>query len=64
MSELVFNVIQESDGGYFAECLTENIFTERDAWEEMLSNVDEATAGYFFDWLRPERIRFHSANPQ
>ena len=28
MVELVFEVVQESDGGYVAECLTESIFTE------------------------------------
>lgn len=27
MPELVFEVVQEDDGGYCAECLTENIFT-------------------------------------
>jgi hypothetical protein len=28
MAELVFEVVQESDGGYCAECLTESIFSE------------------------------------
>jgi hypothetical protein len=28
MPELVFEVVQEADGGYCAECLTENIFTQ------------------------------------
>ena len=28
MRELVFEVVQEADGGYCAECLTEDIFTE------------------------------------
>jgi hypothetical protein len=41
---LVFEVVQESDGGYCAECLTENIFTEGDTWEELRKNVIEATA--------------------
>jgi len=26
-NELVFEVTEEADGGYCAECLTENIFT-------------------------------------
>jgi hypothetical protein len=30
MDELVFEAIQEADGGYCAKCLTENIFTEAD----------------------------------
>ena len=28
MNELVFEVIEEADGGYRAECLTESIVTE------------------------------------
>jgi hypothetical protein len=30
MSELVFEVTQEEDGGFCAECLSENIFTQGD----------------------------------
>ena len=59
MSELVFEVTQESDGGYCAECLTESIFTEGDTWEELRKNVLEATAAFYFDLPRPERIRLH-----
>jgi hypothetical protein len=57
MVELVFEVVQEDDGGYCAECLTENIFTEGDTWDELRKNVLEATAAFFFDRPRPERIR-------
>ncbi len=57
MSELVFEVVQESDGGYCAECLTENIFTSGDTWQELRENVLEATAAFFFDRPRPERVR-------
>ncbi len=46
---LVFEVIQESDGGYCAECLTENIFTQGDNWEQLRQNAEEAVAGFFFD---------------
>jgi hypothetical protein len=57
MAELVFEVVQEGDGGYCAECLTENIFTEADTWDQLRDNVLEATTAYFFDRPRPERIR-------
>jgi predicted RNase H-like HicB family nuclease len=43
MSELVFEVVQEADGGYSAECLTENIFTQGDTWDELRKNVVEAS---------------------
>ena len=59
MSELVFEVTQEPDGGYCAECLTENIFTQADTWEQLRSNVLEATAAYFFDSPGPQSVRLH-----
>lgn len=59
MSELVLEAVQEADGGYCAECLTEGIFTQGDSWEELRRNVIEATAGFFFDRPRPARIRLH-----
>ncbi len=60
MSELVFEVTQEADGGYVAECLTESIFTQADDWEELRRNVKEATAAYFFDRKeKPPSIRLH-----
>lgn len=57
--ELVFEVTQESDRGYCAECLTESIFTEGNTWDELRKNVLEATSAYFSDQPRPERIRLH-----
>lgn len=48
ISELVFDVTEEAEGGYSAECLTENIFTQGDTWEELRANVKEAVAVYFF----------------
>jgi len=48
---------KEPDGGYCAECLTENIVTEGDTWEELRKNVIEATGAFFFDGGRPEMVR-------
>jgi predicted RNase H-like HicB family nuclease len=47
--EIVFSITQEADGGYVAECLSHDIFTQADSWEELRANVREAVAGYFFD---------------
>ena len=58
-SELIFEVTQETDGGYSAECLTENIFTQGDTWDELRANVKEATEAYFFDGIKPKYIRLH-----
>ena len=60
MKELVFEVTQEEDGGFCAESLTENIFTQGDTWEDLRRNVREAVRGYFFDQPQtPDRIRLH-----
>ena len=58
-AELVFEVTQEADGGYVAECLTENIVTQGDNWEELRANVKDAVKGYFFDTPKPQTIRLH-----
>jgi len=59
MDELIFDVTQEADGGYVAECLTENIFTQGDTWEELGSNVKEAVTAFFFDQAAPQKVRLH-----
>jgi hypothetical protein len=60
MKELVFEVTQEEDGGFCAECLTENIFTQGDTGEAMHQNVQVAVRTCFFDQPpAPRRIRLH-----
>ena len=60
MKELVFEVTQEEDGGFCAECLTENVFTQGDSWDDVRKNVQEAVRAYFFDQPpAPRRIRLH-----
>jgi len=57
MADLVFEAVQDADGGHCAECLTENIFAQGDTWDELRRNVIDATSAFFFDQQRPERIR-------
>ena len=59
MNEIVFQVTQENDGGFVAECLSEDIFTQGDTWEELRRNVQEAVSAYFFDRPKPGAIRLH-----
>jgi predicted RNase H-like HicB family nuclease len=59
MTELVFEVTQEADGGFVAECLSESIFTQADTWEELRHNVQEATSVFFYDGSKPTMIRLH-----
>ncbi len=61
MNELVFEVTQEDDGGFCAECLSENIFTQGDTWESLRQHVQEAVRGHYFDQPEkaPRHIRLH-----
>ncbi len=58
--ELVFEITQEEDGGYVAECLSEDIVTQGDDWPGLRDCVREAVAAHFFDRNGPlPRIRLH-----
>lgn len=57
--EIVFSITQEEDGGFVAECLSHDIFTQGDTWEQLRQNVREAVSAYFFDQPRPARVRLH-----
>lgn len=58
-SELVFDVTEEADGGYVAECLSENIVTQGDTWDELRANIKDAVEAFFFDAPKPQAIRLH-----
>lgn len=58
-AELIFEVMQEADGGYCAECLTHDIFTQADTWDELRTNARAAAEAYFFDQSMPRAIRLH-----
>jgi predicted RNase H-like HicB family nuclease len=57
--ELVFSVTQEADGGFVAECLSHDIFTQGDTWEALRANVREAVSAILFDQPKPTSIRLH-----
>jgi predicted RNase H-like HicB family nuclease len=57
--EIVFSVTQEDDGGLVAECLSYDIFTQGNTWDELRSNVREAINAYFFDQPKPGSVRLH-----
>lgn len=59
MTELVFEVTQEADGGFVAEALGESIITQADTWEELRANVIEAVQAFYFDRPAPARLRLH-----
>jgi len=57
MNELIFEVAQESDGGYTAEAIGERIFTQANNWDELRANVREAVQAFYFDSVAPASIR-------
>ena len=57
--ELIFEVTQESDGGFCAQCLTHDIFAQADSWNELRGDVREAVAAFFFDGQAPRVVRLH-----
>jgi predicted RNase H-like HicB family nuclease len=59
VDEIVFEITQDADGGFCAECLTESIFTQGDSWDELRANVKEAVEAFYFDRRKPASIRLH-----
>jgi len=57
--EIVFAVTQEVDGGFVAECLSQDIFTQGSTWDELRANVQEAVSAFFFDQPKPATVRLH-----
>jgi hypothetical protein len=59
VNEIVFEITQEADGGFCAECLSESIFTQGDTWDELRANVKEAVEAFYFDCPKPTSVRLH-----
>jgi predicted RNase H-like HicB family nuclease len=59
MNELVFEVTQETDGGYVAEALAENIVTQGDTWEELRADVQDTVKAFYFDSEKPYHVRLY-----
>ena len=59
MSELVFEVTLEEDGGYSAKAVGESIFTQGDTWEELREMAVDAVKCHFHDAEAPGSIRLH-----
>ena len=58
--ELIFEVRDAEQGGYYARALGYAIFTEGDTWEDLRANVLEAAALHFEDEpVRPQMVQLH-----
>jgi hypothetical protein len=60
MTELVFLIEDDPDGGYTARSLGESIFTQADDMETLREMIRDAVMCHFPDeQLRPKMIRLH-----
>jgi hypothetical protein len=58
--ELIFEVRDAEEGGYYARALGHAIFTQAENWEELRANVLEATAVHFEDSsVHPHLVQLH-----
>jgi predicted RNase H-like HicB family nuclease len=58
--ELIFEVREAEEGGFYARALGYSIFTEADTWEDLRENVREVAALHFEDeTVKPKLIQLH-----
>ena len=58
--ELIFEVRDAEEGGYYARALGHSIFTEAETWDELRANVLEVTSLHFEDEAqRPRLVQLH-----
>jgi len=58
--ELIFEIRDAEEGGYYARALGHAIFTEADSWDELRKNVIEAVSLHFEDdAVRPRIVQLH-----
>ena len=59
MTEIVFHVEEDADGGFTARAAGASIFTEADGIEELHAKIRDAVTCHFEDQQRPKIIRLH-----
>jgi len=58
--ELIFEVRDAEEGGYWARALGHAIFTQGETWEELRANVLEATSLHFEEGpVHPRLVQLH-----
>jgi predicted RNase H-like HicB family nuclease len=58
--ELIFEVRDAEEGGYYARALGHAIFTQAETWDELRANVLEAVSLHFEDeQVQPRLVQLH-----
>ena len=59
MSEIIFSVEEDSEGGYVAQALGTSIITQAETLEDLHENVRDAVRCHFEEGSEPKVIRLH-----
>ncbi|NJP08664.1 MAG: 2-oxoisovalerate dehydrogenase [Leptolyngbyaceae cyanobacterium RU_5_1] len=59
MTEIIFLVEEDPEGGYVARAIGESIFTQGETLAELREMVRDAVQCHFEDEQRPKLIRLH-----
>jgi hypothetical protein len=63
--ELIFEIRDAGEGGFFARALGHAIFTEAETWEKLRKSVLEAVELHFEDEpARPRLVQMHYAKDE
>ena len=58
--ELIFEIRDAEEGGFYARALGHAIFTQGDTWDDLRANVLEAVSLHFEDGAqRPRLVQMH-----
>jgi predicted RNase H-like HicB family nuclease len=58
--ELIFEIRDAEEGGFYARALGHGIFTQAETWDELRANVLEAVSLHFEDASsRPRLVQIH-----
>jgi hypothetical protein len=58
--ELIFEIRDAEEGGYYARALGYSIFTEADTWDDLRANLLEAVSLHFEEAaVRPRLVQMH-----
>jgi hypothetical protein len=59
MTEIIFLVEEDIEGGFTARALDHSIFTDAETWDELKTMIQEAVSCHFAAEDRPKMIRLH-----
>ena len=58
--ELIFEIRDAEEGGFYARALGHSIFTQGETWDELRGNLLEAVSLHFDDaTIRPRLVQMH-----